>query len=135
MFITVACAWISPDASGIREASAGHPTGILRHAGASTSVLKSQGLPIGVIQQVAYETHHAAFAVGDVLVLFTDGITEASDRSGEFYESTGLISEIAREPVCGSDSLVHRVLDAVDRFSGHAPPGDDRTLLAVIRKS
>lgn len=135
MFITVACAWISPDASEIREASAGHPTGILCHAGATTSVLKSQGLPIGVIHQAVYETHHAGFSVGDVLVLFTDGITEASDKAGEFYESTGLLKEIVSEPVCGSDSFVRRVLDAVDRFSGHAPPGDDRTLLAAIRKS
>ena len=135
MFITVACAWISPDATAIREASAGHPTGILCHAGASTSVLKSQGLPIGVLGQASYETHHAGFAIGDVLVLFTDGITEASDKSGEFYESSGLIKEVTREPACGSDSLVRRVLDAVDRFSNHAPPGDDRTLLAVTRKS
>ena len=135
MFITVACAWISPDAADIREASAGHPTGILCHAGASSSVLKSQCLPIGVVGQASYETHHAGLAVGDALILFTDGLTEACDKAGEFYESTGLIKEITREPVCDSHSLVRRVLDAVDRFSGHAPPGDDRTLLAAIRLS
>lgn len=135
MFITVACAWISPDASDIREANAGHPNGILCHRGASTSVLKSQGLPIGVIQQVTYETHHFGFSVNDSLVLFTDGITEACDKAQKFYEMSGLMGEIISEPICSSESLVRRVLDAVDRFSSHAPPSDDRTLLAVIRKS
>jgi len=135
MFITAACAWISPDASEIREANAGHPAGVLSHGGRAQSVLKSQGLPVGILNSTHYETHSLAFGVGDALVMFTDGLPEASDAEGKFFDEEGITSEVAKGPITSARPFVESLLDTVDRFSAHAPPGDDRTLLAVIRKN
>jgi len=135
MFITAACAWISPDRSTIREVNAGHPNGLIYHNGTPRSALKSQGLPIGVLPDSRYDTHSCPFEPGDCLILFTDGIPEADNENGTFFEVDGIRSTIAKSPADSARTLVTTVLDAVDRFSSHAPPGDDRTMLAVIRKA
>lgn len=135
MFITVGCAWISPDGARICEASAGHPSGILCHDGGTTSVLKSQGFPIGILEKTHYETHLVDFAVGDVLILFTDGIPEAGDKDGAFFEEAGLLRAVTKAPIRKAAEFVRQVLDQVDEFSAHAPPTDDRTIVTVIRTS
>ena len=135
MFITVACAWISPDRSLIREVNAGHPAGLIYHGARAHTALKSQGLPIGVLPETEYETHECRFEVGDCLLLFTDGIPEADNEDGEFFEVEGLRNAFAAIPVTTSEELVKRTLLTVDKFSSHAPPGDDRTMMVIIRKA
>ena len=135
MFITTACAWISPDGGEIRAASAGHPAGLLGRAGSSRSCLQSQGLPIGVLNDTQYETHLATFAVGEMLFLYTDGIPEARDPEGEFYDLDGIQRDLVKSPATPARDIVQRVLDSVDYFSNHTSPTDDRTLVAVIRNN
>ena len=135
MFITAACAWISPDGGQIRAASAGHPPGLLGPAGSSGSCLQSQGLPIGVLDDTKYETRLSSFGVGEMLFLYTDGIPEACDPDGEFYDVDGIKRDLAKSPATSARDIVHRVLDSVDYFSNHTLPTDDRTLVAVIRNN
>ncbi len=135
MFITVACAWISADRSLVREVNAGHPAGLIYRDGRPHAALKSQGLPIGVLPETEYETHELRFEPGDCLILFTDGIPEADNEAGEFFDVEGLKSVVAASPLTTAEELVKRTLRVVDEFSNHAAPGDDRTVLAIIRKS
>ena len=135
MFITAACAWISPDGEQIRVASAGHPPGLLGAAGSSRSCLESQGLPIGVLNDTKYETRLSTFAVGEMLFLYTDGIPEACDADGEFYDVDGIRRDLDKSPATSARDAVQRVLDSVDYFSNHTSPTDDRTLVAVIRNN
>lgn len=134
MFITAACAWISPDRSLIREVNAGHPAGLVYHDGMPHTALKSQGLPIGILSETEYETHECPFAPGDCLLLFTDGIPEADNEAGEFFDVEGLRKAVAAASVATAEELVKQTLRAVANFSNHAPPGDDRTVVAIIRK-
>ncbi|MGA7216199.1 MAG: GAF domain-containing SpoIIE family protein phosphatase, partial [Terrimicrobiaceae bacterium] len=133
MFITVACAWISPDGGEIRAASAGHPPGLLGPAGNWHSCLQSQGLPIGVLSDTKYETRLSPFGVGEMLFLYTDGIPEACDPDGEFYDVGGIQRDLAKSPATSARDVVQKVLDSVDYFSNHTLPADDRTLVAIIR--
>ena len=135
MFITAACAWISPDGEQIRVASAGHPPGLLGAVGSSRSCLESQGLPIGVLNDTKYETRLSTFAVGEMLFLYTDGIPEACDAAGEFYDVDGIKRDLDKSPATSARDAVQRVLDSVDYFSNHTLPTDDRTLVAVIRNN
>ena len=135
MFITAACAWISPDGGQIRAASAGHPPGLLGPSGSSRSCLQSQGLPIGVLNDTKYETRLSSFGVGEMLFLYTDGIPEACDADGEFYDVDGIKRDLAKSPATSARDVVHRVLDSVDYFSNHTLPTDDRTLVAIIRNN
>jgi phosphoserine phosphatase RsbU/P len=135
MFITAACTWISPDGGQIRAASAGHPPGLLGPVGSSRSCLQCQGLPIGVLDDTKYETRLSSFEVGEMLFLYTDGIPEACDADGEFYDVDGIKRDLAKSPATSARDVVHRVLDSVDYFSNHTLPTDDRTLLAIIRNN
>ena len=135
MFITVACAWISPDRSLVREANAGHPPGLICRRSEPCALLQSQGLPVGVLPESEYETHEFRFEAGDCLLLFTDGIPEAENQSGAFFELSGLQKAIASAPLTTTAELVKRVLRTVGQFSSYAPPGDDRTVLAITRKA
>ncbi len=135
MFITAACAWISPDGGEIRAASAGHPPGLLGPAGSSRSCLQSQGLPIGVLNDTQYETRLSTFAVGEMLFLYTDGIPEACDPEGEFYDVDGIQRDLAMSSATSARDVVEQVLDSVDYFSNHTLPTDDRTLVAIIRNN
>jgi len=135
MFITVACAWISPDRSIIREVNAGHPAGLVFREGRLHSSLKSQGMPIGVLPDTAYHTHETPFAVGDCLLLFTDGIPETCDPAGVFFDVEGIERCVQSAALTTSADLVTRILRRVDEFSENAPPGDDRTVVSIIRKS
>ena len=135
MFITAACAWISPDGGQIRVASAGHPPGLLGAAGSSCSFLQSHDLPIGVLDDTKYETRLSTFAVGEMLFLYTDGIREACDADGEFYDVDGIKRDLDKSPATSARDVVQRVLDSVDYFSNHTLPTDDRTLVAVIRNN
>jgi sigma-B regulation protein RsbU (phosphoserine phosphatase) len=135
MFITATCAWISPDGEQIRVASAGHPPGLLGASGSSRSCLQSQGLPIGVLDDTKYETRLSTFEVGELLFLYTDGVPEACDADGEFYDVDGIKRDLDKSPATSARDVVQRVLDSVDYFSNHTVPTDDRTLVAVIRNN
>jgi len=135
MFITVECVWVSPDGAIVREANAGHNSGILRHPDGSRGLLKSQGLPVGIIEGTQYETHEMPFRPHEALIMYTDGIPEASDSNGKFYGDEKLDRLIDQWDVGGSEQFVSALLQDVEQFSNHAPPSDDRTLLTVIRKS
>ena len=135
MYITVACAWISPDGGQIRAASAGHPPGLLGPTGNSHSCLQSQGLPIGVLNDTQYETRLSPFGVGEMLFLYTDGIPEACDPAGKFYDLDGIQRDLAKSPATSARDVVQKVLDSVDYFSNYTLPADDRTLVAIIRNN
>ena len=135
IFITVACAWVSPDRSTIREANAGHPAGLIYHDAKPHTVMNSQGLPVGVLPETEYETHECRFEPGDCLLLFTDGIPEADNEAGEFFEVEGLRKAVASAPITTAEELVKRTLRTVGQFSRHSQPADDRTVVAIIRKA
>ena len=96
--------------------------------------MASHGLPIGVLPDSHYETVEAALEPGNLLLLFTDGIPEASDPSERLFEVEGLIRSVKAAYPSRAETLVTHILDDVNRFSDHAQPSDDRTLVAILRK-
>lgn len=135
MFITVACAWIAPDGSQIKEASAGHPPGLVFKPGQNTiTVFESHGFPIGVLPDVEYTNRSLSFSVGDGLILFTDGIPETNAPDGGFFDVGGITAVLESLSSESAEEIVLRMLSCVDKFSDHAPPEDDRTLVALIRR-
>lgn len=134
MFITFACAWIAPDRSFVRTSNAGHPAALVfRAAGGEAIELPAQGLPVGVLPDSVYEESDTPLHPGDTLVFFTDGIPEAMAPDSSFFDISGLVGCVRSRPVDSAEELVARLLAAVDTFSGHAPPADDRTLVVLRR--
>lgn len=112
--------------------SAGHPPALLVRAG--TGELVSLGVQSGVVgafEGLSYRDGEVAVEHGDVLLLYTDGVTEARDKNGGFFGEDGLRDVVSREMTAGYDGLCDRVLGAVSSFTGNSL--DDDVALVVVR--
>ncbi|MCC6678388.1 MAG: PP2C family protein-serine/threonine phosphatase [Phycisphaerales bacterium] len=114
---------------------AGHPPPRrLRIAdGAVTPIDGAGSLPLGVLEdRCSHPEETVALEPGDLLLFYSDGITEARSPNGEFFGVTRLDHVLrALSQPASPGAAVQAIRDAVDTFSGPAPPTDDQTLLAV----
>ena len=132
-YVTAALVELTPATGAARYVSAGHTSCLLLRAGGEEVWLESTGSPLGLMGGASYTDTTFALGTGDCLALFSDGVTEAQNESGEDFGEArlcDLVRSSAREP---ADALVARVFAAVDRFAGTAPQFDDITML-VLRK-
>src|SRR5450756_119421 len=133
-FVTTLIACIDCPSRSLTFASAGHIEGyVLDEAGAVKARLGSTGIPLGIFPDSATETALCpALKNGDVMVIFTDGVTEAEDGTGQafgFERALGVVAAQRREPAA---VIVDRLCHAVRDFSGPVPQADDIT--AVVCK-
>jgi sigma-B regulation protein RsbU (phosphoserine phosphatase) len=114
--------------------NAGHPPALLIGADRSTERLSKGGLIIGPTPDAKYDIGVADLRPGDMLVLYTDGITEAVASSDEEYGEDRLIH--VAQAVCHLDpvAVVDRVFTAVAEYSGATTPADDQTVMVVKRR-
>ena len=96
----------------------------------STSVVD---LPLGLIAGTSYSQMAVQLDPGDLLVLYTDGISESSDKSGEQLGLDRLLSIARSLPTESSSAAGQALLTAVETFRGGAPPADDETVVALQR--
>lgn len=99
-----------------------------------TQRLDPTGLPLGLFCGGQYSVQHLNLSVGECLVLYSDGITEARDPAGEEYEEERLIGSLRKHCELGLDAMADNVLRDVTRFRQTRPPADDMTLLIVRRR-
>jgi sigma-B regulation protein RsbU (phosphoserine phosphatase) len=90
-------------------------------------------MPLGLIGNATYTTQSVGFGAGDLLVLYTDGITEAENEQGEEYGLERLIATAVSHRDAKLAALADAVDEDVDCFTNQAPPGDDQTLLLARR--
>ena len=115
--------------------NAGHPPPLLMRSGAADSAriqrLATGGAVLGLITHGSYSTETVHAEPGDVLVLTSDGITEAPNRRGEQFGEERLIHaiELARDRPAAA--IKDGILSAVAAFTGKRPAADDQTLLVV----
>lgn len=128
MFATLACARVRPDRT-VQFALAGHLP-ILHFAAASRvwRRLDNEHLPLGIDPDGGYASGSFQAAAGDLLALFTDGLTEAMNARGEQFgldQFASLLEQHAEQPI---EVICERVLLAV---RAHGTPIDDQSLLLV----
>jgi sigma-B regulation protein RsbU (phosphoserine phosphatase) len=109
--------------------NAGHlPPVLLRHDG-SVELLEEGGMPLGLFSEPRYFEGFAKLEKNDLLVLYTDGITEASNEADEPYGIPRLISTLASRRNLGASRIAAAVMEDARRFGG--PAGDDQTLVVI----
>ncbi len=97
--------------------------------------LQPTGPLLGPAPHARYETDSVNFLDGDVLVIFSDGITEAANADFEFYEEKRLEKIITENIELSPKEIAYRILDDVNRFStGDSKYQDDKTLVVIKRK-
>jgi sigma-B regulation protein RsbU (phosphoserine phosphatase) len=134
LFVTLFYVILEPTTGKIAYVNAGHPPPLLvRVESGEVEELRTGGMAMGVLPSLEYEERTAHLDPGDVLLLYTDGIVEASDNAGRLFGRERL-AEAARaarhEPAL---TLGERIEAAVALFVDGAPQSDDLTLVIVRR--
>jgi serine phosphatase RsbU (regulator of sigma subunit)/anti-sigma regulatory factor (Ser/Thr protein kinase) len=134
MFITAQIAFLPNETDELIFASAGHCP-LLKFSRGATCASQSRGggMPLGVLDDVEYESMREPIVPGERFIFFTDGIYEVRSAAGEIL---GLDSLAQRIPVlCTGDPRrdCKRLLDYVASYSARVPAADDRTLLIAQR--
>jgi sigma-B regulation protein RsbU (phosphoserine phosphatase) len=115
-------------------ANAGHPPPLIANPdGGTPKHLPPTGLVLGVELSATWSQAQANLAPGDLLLLYTDGVTEAQDASGAFFEPERLVGALLACAPAGAEATVADLLGAVRGFAGAAPQSDDITLLVAAR--
>ena len=114
--------------------NAGHTPGLLARAKDSAlAIIMGDNLPIGVMLEETYVQLSVAIGPGDRLLVYSDGVTEASGAKGEEFGQDRLVGhlEAARKAGLPPAMLLHSLRRELRRFSGDAAPHDDQTALLV----
>jgi len=118
--------------SELEFTNAGHlPPLLLRRRSPEPTFLEVGGTVVGLFEQSQYDAARVRLEKGDVLVLYTDGITETTDSTGEQFSVdrlTALVRDHASEV---AQELVKTILEAVSRFRGDKDLEDDLTLVVI----
>lgn len=131
-FVTLFLCEIDASSGQMWYVNGGHnPPLVLRRDGAAET-LAGGGLILGVLPGAAYEVMQGQLRDGDVLVLFSDGVTEAEDpATGEQFGEERLAEALAAASASAPEEMIGRVRAAVSSFAGSVSGSDDFTLVIV----
>ncbi|HWC15474.1 MAG TPA: SpoIIE family protein phosphatase [Terriglobales bacterium] len=111
--------------------NAGHLPALLMRSGVVDTALESSCLPVGLFPDAEFTPCSYQLAPGDTLVLYTDGITEATDLNENQFGVERLKAAMAQEPDSPVEHIQAAILKAVDEFTRGAEQADDITLLIL----
>jgi sigma-B regulation protein RsbU (phosphoserine phosphatase) len=80
-----------------------------------------------------YATRVFRLEIGDILVVYSDGLTDAQNQQGEMFGEARLLTIVHREAPSGSHALERKFLNAIAEFTGSSPQTDDITFVVVER--
>lgn len=136
MFVTAFAGILDLVSGELVFASAGHDAPFLLQRGAPPRRLDTAGgPPLGVVEDFPFPVDRDTVDLGTVLLLFTDGVTEAMDSTGTLYGTERLTAVLAAKAPPDARSAVETVRDDVLAFTAGAEQADDIALLAVRRRA
>jgi len=135
-FITLLTAELDPATGGIAYVNAGHNPGLLLRAGAGREVVELEpgGLPLGLLPGSAYRGGTAELAPGDLLCLYTDGITECASPADEEFGVGRLVDCLAELRAAPLPEVVAAIDRRTRDFADGLPQLDDQTLILLRRR-
>jgi serine phosphatase RsbU (regulator of sigma subunit)/CHASE2 domain-containing sensor protein len=132
MFTTLFCAVIDTDAGTMSYCNCGHnPPLLLRRDADAFETLPACGPPLGTFDGIAYVPRTVALTPGDLVLLYTDGVTEAENPARELFGMDRLQAALIEVRGSAARAVVEHVMARVAAFAGRAPQSDDITCVAV----
>jgi sigma-B regulation protein RsbU (phosphoserine phosphatase) len=132
MFVTVFCGILNFKSGELFYSNAGHNPPLLVRASQDPEWLElPQGFFLGVFEESQYHTEKVELRSGDLLLVYTDGVTEAINESKELYSDHRLLETIRTYPDNSPEELVNKVVCTVKSFSKEVSQADDITVLAL----
>lgn len=130
-FITLILTEIDPRNRAVRYLNAGHNPGLLVRGSGEVTALPASGLPLGLLPSASYRVEPVEMGPGDLLCLYSDGITECESLDGEEYGQKRL-----EDFLCSRrEQPLSEIVDAIDadvrRFGAGLPQGDDQTVVLI----
>ncbi|WP_425269173.1 PP2C family protein-serine/threonine phosphatase [Malonomonas rubra] len=132
LFVTMFYVQYCPDKRTLSYSSAGHNHPLLwREKEQKVDPLDAEGLIFGIKPDVAFEQNSTPLGKGDILLLYTDGIIEAEDSSGEFFGMERLGKLLQEAGNLTSQEIIERIMNQVRIFTGLRHFKDDITLVVM----
>jgi sigma-B regulation protein RsbU (phosphoserine phosphatase) len=131
MFLSAFYAVVDRSTGTLRYANAGHPSAFILHADGEAERLLALEPPLGLGGNAPATAKHKWDAAGDVLVVFTDGVSDARNRSGERFGEERVLDLVRRHRAEASRAVVDRVFEALQAFIGRERVRDDLTVVVL----
>jgi serine phosphatase RsbU (regulator of sigma subunit) len=133
-YVTAALAELSPATGAVHFVGAGHLDNVIVRVDGTVERLSSTGAPLGLLPAgLPYGQTDQVLHPGDVLVLFSDGVTDAQDAADEEFGEPRLLDVLASTAAHDAETVIDRIFAAIDAFAGGAPQFDDMTILVARR--
>ena len=128
-------AQLDPITGFVKYCSAGHPPALLLRANGELEFLSEGGLLLGVVPAAPYDGGSFELGLGDVLMIYSDGIIESLNYAGEEFGYARLETQLRRAQTGSADAVLFSALGAVQDFAAARPLIDDMSLVIVRRDS
>jgi len=130
-FITFFIGVLDLDSGNFDYVNAGHNPPYVFHEDRSFDTLQEGGLILGMMPEAPYEAASVTLENGDLIVMFTDGVSEAMNQSDEEFEEKRIEACIVDNFGSTTEEVLQKLITAVKEFSEGTPQSDDITVLMV----
>jgi serine phosphatase RsbU (regulator of sigma subunit) len=131
-FITACCATFDAKTREFKYANAGHPPALLLRAGEMhCTTLDADGVLLGLNRQADFAEVKLKMETGDIVVFYTDGITETKNRTGDMFGLDRFAEAVAMHRTEDPEMMIDGVFAALDRFAGATQREDDLTIVVM----
>lgn len=131
MFVTVYHSVFNKNGHSINVNAGHNPPLFYRHKTKEVSYMPRGGRAIGWFPNNPLRPDELKLESGDVLVYYTDGLTEAENRQGDFFGEARLAQAVLEKGNQSAEAITDHIVNSVDQFCAGAPPFDDLTLMVI----
>ena len=130
-FATIFYVVVDPTTGVFNYCSCGHIPAYVRRANGAVDALSGGGLPVGLFETMKARVHSGTLGSGDILVLFTDGLTEAVNSLMQEFGETRLLEVLSEQHEDGANAWVSRLESRVREFAAGQAQSDDLTCVVL----
>lgn len=131
MFVTLFYGIFNARTHNLTYVNAGHNPPLLFRGLKQYEELRGTGMALGVLEDSRFEEKTVQLNPGDMLLIYTDGVTEAINAQDEQYGIERLMAAVQSMPGRSATEVLDTIIDQVNQFSGQAPQYDDITLMVL----
>ncbi|MDG6258151.1 MAG: SpoIIE family protein phosphatase [Methanomicrobiaceae archaeon] len=131
MFVTLLYGVLNPETMNLTYVNAGHNPPVLFRRDGTLEHLNGTGIALGVMEDAEYQEATVTLAPGDVLVCYTDGVTEAINGDEEQFGEARFCTTVQECQDRMPDEIISTIIHAVNGFCGDEPQFDDMTLVVL----
>jgi sigma-B regulation protein RsbU (phosphoserine phosphatase) len=132
-FVTLFYAVLDPASGVLRYSNAGHEQPFLFRANGTFERLSAGGIVLGILEDFPFEEEQVSFERGDVLIIFSDGVSEAVNQNNEQFGQAGIEDTIRNHALTSATELRDLLVEALRKHAGSSPQADDITVVIIRR--